>query len=108
MDSYDHSLHGDLLPDHAPGITRPQCQGDPTSKTLHLGSHVHSPQGDFTTQNQQPETAAHNLHGNPTSQTLYLEFHVHTLHDEPLPDYAPGITHPVSRVTPFPPTLGVI
>ena len=39
-----HSLHGDPLPDHAPEITCPQFQGDPTSDTLHLGPQVHSPQ----------------------------------------------------------------
>ena len=77
-------------------------QGEPPPQTLHFGSCVHSPQGDLNTQTQQRESYAHNLHGNPTSQTPYQEFHIHSLHDEPLPGHAPGITHPVSRVTSFP------
>ena len=39
------SLHGDLLPGHAPGITCLQSQGDLTTECLHLESHVHNPQG---------------------------------------------------------------
>ena len=45
MALYVHSLHDDLLPDRAPGITCPQSQCDPTSETLHLESHIHGPQG---------------------------------------------------------------
>ena len=63
MESYVHSLHVDLLPDHEPGITHPQCPSGPTSKTLHLGSHVYGPQV-------------------YPSQSLNLGLHIHSLHGD--------------------------
>ena len=69
MALYVHSLHDDLLPDRAPGITCPQSQGDPTSEILHLESHIHGPQG-LPLSDPVPGVTFHSLQGD-SIQTMH-------------------------------------
>ena len=64
---------------------------------MYLGSYVHNLQGDSG-----PGSHVYSLKCDPTSYTLYVETHIHSLQGYTLPDHAPGITHPVFRVSPLP------
>src|SRR5574337_848570 len=64
---------------------------------MYLGSYVHSLKGDCG-----PGSHVYSLKCDPTSNTLYVESHIHNLQGDTFQDHAPGITHPVFRVSPLP------
>ena len=70
-------------------------QGDPTSQTLHLQSH-YSLQG-YPTSKTQYWVHMSSVSRVIPSQTLHLVSHVHSLQGDPLPNAASGVTHPQSQ-----------
>ena len=58
-------------------------QGQSLPQTLNFVSHMHSPQGDLTSQNLYWGTSIHSLQGYPNSQTLNLWLHIQRHQGDP-------------------------